>query len=184
MNRTIAIMLTLFAVAAAILVAVLLTIKPNIPDPGRSALTKYLNYRYSTSDPPVTIQQYTQATMPTQFTRAMSGTSFGDSNFYRTMVDYRATFIVNIPNLATPTPGQGEPTYLFMSMGTPIPFPPEDVWCVRLNNESQSEQVVFIALHQSLYNADWLIHEPPGDWSAAELSKTLSTIGCELKPGQ
>jgi hypothetical protein len=166
--------------AIALALGIFITIPQTLPDPARAALNQYLNYRYDSSTELVTIKFITRANMPTLFTRAMSGASIGASNFFGTNVDYRRT-LVNLPSLTTPTPAYGGPTYLFASMGNPIPFPPEDVWCVLLTDSEA--HLIFITLHQTLYNADWIVHEPPGDWSAADLSQTLSSIGCDLKSG-
>lgn len=182
MNRTV---LFVFGISIAIVVVILAALaysEQHLSNPAQMALDRYLQYRNSTTSQFVQPAQLIHATMPSKFTREMSGTSFGDSHFYQTMVDYSNPVNVNLPNLATATPGLTSATYWRGS--TPIPYPPEDAWCAVLKEEDQPEQIVIVALHQSLYNAEWLVHQPPAKLGSAEMNIILSTIGCELKAGQ
>ena len=72
----------------------------------------------------------------------------------------------------------------------PLSFPPKELWCVLLEREDTStgdalaggaaHAVLFVGLHMSMYEADWLVHEAVGD-TAMDLKKTLSMVGCDLE---
>lgn len=73
--------------------------------------------------------------------------------------------------------------------GLPLPFPPRELWCVVLergdnsadsSGRGESYAVVFVGLHMSMYEADWMVHEGDGDVSSAEFRRALSMIGCDL----
>jgi hypothetical protein len=61
----------------------------------------------------------------------------------------------------------------------PYPYPPEDVWCALLDVEGK-QMVVYIALHQDLYNADTILHESGKLYPDPQLSLDLEKIDCEL----
>ena len=44
----------------------------------------------------------------------------------------------------------------------PLPFPPNTIWCVTATAPGK-ELRMFVAEHQDLYNAEWLVHEPVAD---------------------
>jgi hypothetical protein len=101
----------------------------------------------------VVIKQYVQASLPQNFRSEMSKTSYGDTPYYitthRTNPDY--------PGLK------------------PLPYPPNDLWCVQLKRtDPAAPQVVVIALHQDIYNADWVMHE------VTDPATVLPTVGCEF----
>jgi hypothetical protein len=68
----------------------------------------------------------------------------------------------------------------------PLPFPPEEVWCVLLGRGSQatSSGVVFVALHQDIHNADWVVHETAGDPFSPDSLNAASAIGSDLATGR
>ncbi|MBI5034901.1 MAG: hypothetical protein HZB51_30620 [Chloroflexi bacterium] len=180
MTRTTTLVFVFFTAILVFTVGILIVRDQTIPDNAQVELNKFLQYRNSAQ--PATVVQVVRATMPSKLTREMSGGSYGDSNFFSTMVDYRHVPNVNLPNLATATPGLTSAT--FGRGSTPIPFPPEDVWCILLKGDTPAEQIVFVTLHTSLYNADWLVHEPFAEPGSAEMKTILATIGCNLKLGQ
>ena len=61
----------------------------------------------------------------------------------------------------------------------PYPYPPKDLWCALVEFEG-SQTVVYIALHQNLYNADVLLHESGKTIPDPQLSTDLDKIGCAL----
>jgi hypothetical protein len=72
---------------------------------------------------------------------------------------------------------------------SPLPFPPDQVWCVLLEQQSRAssehgaerpDAVVLVALHIDMYVADWVVHSVAGDPFSRELETVLSTIGCDL----
>ena len=57
------------------------------------------------------------------------------------------------------------------------PYPPTNAYCVFLESSSGREFApVFVALHQSLYLAQWIVHEPAGD--ATDAAALASAMGC------
>jgi hypothetical protein len=67
-----------------------------------------------------------------------------------------------------------------------LPFPPEAVWCALLVADPQSTDsaygdpyylVVFVAEHQDLYNAAFVVHEVASDH--IPLVESLSLVGCK-----
>ncbi len=130
-----------------------------MPDDARAELGRYLAYRYPTVGLP-TIRQANLATRTAVLTREESGASYSNTVHYRTTA--------------------------FLSQNThwrtdrTLPFPPIEVWCVRLDSADPGAGVVLVALHQDLYNAGWVVHELPVDWSAAERSALLKDLGCGI----
>jgi hypothetical protein len=88
--------------------------------------------------------------------------SLGDSVVYQTDYDYGAA------------ESRG---------GKPLPFPPVDVWCVLLvrGEDSDATTGIFVALHQDLHNADWVIHRGWKDLSVREFDRMASAVGCRLE---
>ena len=42
----------------------------------------------------------------------------------------------------------------------PMPYPPNDLWCVKvISADPKAPQAIVVALHQDIYNADWVVHE-------------------------
>jgi hypothetical protein len=163
----------------AILLAIILLRAQTFPDDARVALNQYIEYRYPLSHPP-TIQRVVPSSLPWNFTAAMSHATFGDSVFFQTTHGYQAQTGINLPGFPTVTPGASN--WQSGGGGRPVPFPPVDVWCILLRDEDQSSEVVYVAEHQDLYNADWLVHEAAG--SSKETNAALSKIGCDLKLGE
>lgn len=61
------------------------------------------------------------------------------------------------------------------------PFPPREVWCVRLLGQS-GDWVVFIARHhQEPYYTEWMTHQGPVAPFDQEFLETLSALGCNLE---
>jgi hypothetical protein len=57
----------------------------------------------------------------------------------------------------------------------PLPYPPEDLWCVRLKSADPTiPRVVLIAFHKDIYTASWVVHEP------ADVPAVLSAVGCQF----
>lgn len=180
MNRTIIGVFILCLLAAAIPIAVILLRAQNFPADAQAAFDQYIEYRYPLSHPP-TIQRIVRSSLPWNFTAALSSATFGDSVYYRTTHSYQAQTGINLPGFPTVTPGAS--SWLSGGGSRPVPFPPTDVWCILLKDaDNSSPQVVYVAIHQDLYNADWLVHESAGD--SKETTDALSKIGCDLNLGQ
>jgi hypothetical protein len=181
MNRAIAVILALLVPMAAIVAVAMLTSAHGLPTQAQVELNEYLQYQRLVLGQTISIQQTVQATRPWNFTPQMSDATFGDSPFYRTSHTYYATPVVNSPYPSVATPWMSDFSNTASGL-RPVPFPPEDMWCILLHQEHPTtSKVVFVALHQDLYNADWLVHEPAGELHTRELTATLSSIGCDLQ---
>jgi hypothetical protein len=95
-------------------------------------------------------------------------------------------------------PGDHGPAWPSGNEPMPLPYPPKEVWCAlveQTNLDADPEgsaggtthEVLFVGLHMTMYNADWMVHKgtPLGPASQSSLSgaglqETLSTIGCDL----
>jgi hypothetical protein len=63
-----------------------------------------------------------------------------------------------------------------------LPFPPEQIRCVLLENrQTQDEEVIFLAYHSDqLWNMDWVVHKPTVALSDPRLVEFMQMIGCSL----
>jgi hypothetical protein len=103
----------------------------------------------------------------------MSAATFGSSARYRVIRDAAGlSRPVVLPSTGTPA------SELYQSDSRmPLPYPPEDVWCVQLAQAATTRPaVVFVAYHQDLYNGAWVVHEPV----TATLAESLVWLGCDL----
>jgi hypothetical protein len=185
MKLTAAIGVALAILAVEVAVIGLLMREPAFPPNGRSALEGYLSFERAAYANELSLTQAVRTKKPWLFTPDMSAGTFGDSTYYRTSHSYR---------MPTPTldfgsgrviPGLGDPSRPLSSLrpARPLPYPPEEVWCVVLRNRDSKSSVVFVAFHADLYNADWIVHEANGTPPDPGLSKATSAIGCDLKLG-
>lgn len=137
------------------------------PPAWQSELEKYIAYEERGSPLRISEQAVVRAGRPWEFTGGSDYIVYGDTPYYITENTYR--------------PGV---TGGFSRM--PLPYPPEELWCVLLKLEPihapafSHYQLVFVARHQDLYNADWVIHaaiQPP---SSPEIEQTLDRLGCDI----
>jgi hypothetical protein len=63
---------------------------------------------------------------------------------------------------------------------TPLPYPPDKLFCVQLEHTGvpSRRQVVFVALHNGLYTADWVVHEGAYEPFGPEFRSALADLGC------
>ena len=156
--------------ATALVAALLVAIRMNRPPDWQLELDKYVEYKDSFSSGTTTVQLVDRASRPWNFSRDMSHAVFGDGPYYQTDYGYSGE-----------GRNRGGPR--------PLPFPPEDVWCVLLERDHNSTDdlieetthtIVFVAEHQDLYNADVVIHEGASDLSTQAFVESVSRIGCDL----
>jgi hypothetical protein len=158
------------------------TYQPGLPEMAQSTLARY-QARLKQLGQPATMLEARPAAYPRAFTAALSGPTFGDGVYY------------GVSYVDVDTPGPWQPTATEFSVYThtttsgisaasyaggqrPLPYPPDEAWCVRLQPERSGAPVtVLLALHQDLYNASWAVHELP----AANLDQTLALLGCASK---
>lgn len=64
-------------------------------------------------------------------------------------------------------------------------FPPDRLWCVLVKRVEpvagdRPYEVVFLGLHITMYNADWVVHRATGDLASHEFLESLAVLGCNL----
>jgi hypothetical protein len=150
--------LAVLALVAAILVVVLMQNEARFPQEARAQLDRFLAYDSVRAQRPPSVQQIVGASKPWAFTPNPGIISFGGGVHFRPDYDYDGR------------EGVGP---------KPLPFPPADVWCVLLDYDSVRSGI-FVALHQDLYNADWVVHTGWKRLSIEEFERLASGVGCEL----
>jgi len=169
-----AIIVGLLALAPVVALAFVIFGQAGPGGSGQGALDKYaLSKGYR-------VEQMTRASRPWNFGPELSGWTIGDSARYQTNADFSG----NLRREATRSAAQAATAQLPSSAQDgrmSLPYPPEEVWCASLASD-ESRFVVFVALHQDLYNGAWIVHEPEGAVASRELSENLSSLGCDLNP--
>ena len=150
MNRLLRIVLVLALPIAAVLIIV---VSGERSQSSSSIRALVIGFVTPFLDHGVAIEQYVQAPLPQSFRAEMSKASYGDTPYYVT--DHRAN--ANHPGVK------------------PLPYPPNDLWCVKLKNADPTvPEVVVLALHQDIYNADWVMHE------VTDPEMVLAAVGCKF----
>ncbi len=127
----------------------------------KSELNQYIDFKVSPAVPPIRLQRAIKASKPWEFKVEMNSGSFSDCIYYQTDFCYKPDEILSSP---------------------PLPFPADEVWCALLNSSSSDEGsgwVVYIARHQDLYNAGWIVHESSRGITDPQLRVDLTDIGCD-----
>jgi hypothetical protein len=134
------------------------------PPAWREQLDRYLAFQAASQSVQMTVLATSHASEPWQFTTDLGGNTIADSSFFATDLRYSSE-------------GQGVNI---------MPYPAAGVWCVLLRREGSStrgrRQVVFLAMHENLYNADWIVHEGAWEPFSPQFVAGLARIGCAL-PG-
>ena len=162
-------LLLLVALVAGVLS--LLPDKAGLPAGCGAALDKYLAYKNVTLAEGLSVESTVKATKPGGLTQDVSLAVYGDSVFYQTDEDYQKSS------------GDAEATdYWATDDRRPLPYPPEEVWCVLLNRNAGASQygAVFVSLHQDIHNADWVVHEVEPDPFTPASIQVASDLGCDL----
>jgi hypothetical protein len=121
-------------------------------------LNHYISFLREAGHPSYHVESYTSATQPANFTPGMSVETFSDDLLFQTSFSPSTSFSAELE---------------------PMPYPPEQVICALLHNGEQL-QLVYVALHTSLYNADWIVHVSPDPWDSLAIQSNLSLLGCSL----
>jgi hypothetical protein len=121
-------------------------------------LDHYLAYLRTAGQPSYQLLTAVPSSMPDNFTPQMSAESFSDSFIFQTS---------RTPNLE------------YSAGLQPMPYPPAELWCVLLVGGEQ-QQLVYLALHDTLKNADWIVHVPTDPWGSPQLQYNLQNLGCTL----
>ncbi len=175
MNRLVKIALALFIPSVAVIVVMVSNSRPSQPDLRQQAVQAYAYYRGTTLTQTLLIGQYIQARLPQSFRADMSKTSFGNSTYYRTdrRYDEQAdTRVWSLTMTATTVPTLTRMDY---RPARPMPYPPNDLWCVQLTSlDPAAPKVILVALHQDMFNAEWIVHE------VTDPEAVLAAVGCQF----
>ena len=182
MRRLFGIVIALGIPMAVIAALAIATYRPGPPDAAGEMLSRYLNYLGQTGRP-AELADARPASYPRRFTANLSGPTFGNGYYFA--VSYTDALQVTLSSAywanASAITHSVEMTPMEVgggSGGKPLPYPPDEVWCVRLKADAPSAPAaVLLALHDDLYVAYWVVHELPAGTQAA----TLQEIGCEGK---
>jgi len=135
------------------------------PDRAQTLLNEYLA-RSAVGAQPARVVQIAPAHYPAGLRRELSAYSLGHGTYYHTLDGMARPVIVSTPTPlplvdATPAPTpdlSGLMGFPGGSMyGKPLPYPPTYAACVLIERGDQYE-VVILAQHQDMYNADWVLH--------------------------
>ena len=186
MNRLLKVLLALSLPIVAVVI-LLLNARSEEPDLRQQAVRTYVFFKRMTMAQSLTIGQYVWASMPQNFRAEMSEDSFGNSYYYQAAHPYGRVAQATFPLSATLLPTQPHLTFPLSATlpptvtqggyygGMPIPYPPTDLWCVQLSSpEPAAPKVVLAALHQDIYNAEWIVHE------VTDPATVLPAVGCRF----
>jgi hypothetical protein len=170
-------LLVLILIAAAGIIAAQ-NLQEALPPQARAGLGGYLASENSVASQPAIVREVAHAARPGRFDAAFSAASIGASFYFRTTRGYRSAVTPN-PLILTTSPLPAVPSESAAG-GRALPFPPKDLWCVLLNEEGGNGRVVYLALHEDMYNADWIVHESAGTPLDVVLTARLAAVGCDL----
>ncbi len=177
MNHALRVIIVLSLSALAVVV-VLLTARTEESDLRQQAVQTYVFFKHTTMSQTLTINQYVWASMPQNFRAEMSRDSFGNAYYYQTTQHFAQAVQPTATRPATATPFGAVSPYSVSTAylsGRPLPYPPTDLWCVQLNSPDPSApHVVLAALHQDMYNAEWVVHE------VNDPEAVLAAVGCKF----
>jgi hypothetical protein len=117
-----------------------------------------------------------RAGRPWNLSAELGLTTAGDSLYFETDQPYDLQ-----PEGAAPVEA-GVPTGAVRSGSwgerTPLPYPPQEVWCV-LVQSTAGRQVILLALHhREPYQTDWIIHQQRAAPSPSGWMELLDLLGC------
>ncbi len=169
-------------IVIVILGMILLIITVNQPPSWQDELESYLQYKNVSTFGKYEIQRTMTASRPWNFNADISKATFGESAYYQT--DFRYSEESPDQDTLDLIPG-GAPSGSLM----PLTFPPVKLWCVLIENTIGTEnsldrqehtELVVVALHQDMYNADIIVHETVVELSEIGMEEMVVIIGCEL----
>ena len=160
--------------------------------PWKSELNQYIDFKAGPPNSLITLQRTYQASKPWKFTPEMSAGSYSDCFIFPTAFCYESKEFQSITPLPLLSDGllnslvktyarSEETSWNELRSVAPLPFPPEDLWCALVKTTNIGEKttwVVYIAKHQDLYNADWVVYESSRELADSLLADDLETIGC------
>jgi hypothetical protein len=167
----------------ALVVAVLLALhKPGLPSSAKNILDQYLIVHSVPAPRSLEIQRVAQATLPWYFGASLGGITYSDGGGFRTNYSY--------PVATVKSPSSGldisTPAIDFTSMNknaglAPLTYPPSDLWCVLITEQpGEIQHVVYLGLHEDMYIAGWVLHEPFAPQTREETQELLQKVGCTI----
>lgn len=173
MNKAVALSVPLLVFTAIVVAVGVTTIEPGLPQAAQSELDRYVTYGQGLTGIRPVVRQVIPASQPSHFTAELSAASYGESAYYQTTNDYRKSLGMS------ESVSEASRMHFLSESGRPLPFPPERLWCVILDpGDVEARRLIYVALHQDLYNADWIVHEGAAGDSDAHLNATLDRLGC------
>jgi hypothetical protein len=154
------------------------------PTAAQSVLDEYLHF-ISTSSPPthlIGVKTRVRANRPWNLNQDLDYPVFGTSWHYQTdqRLDWQPLALETAEWQLTVV--QEGDARLAPDRRLPLPFPPQELWCVLLESGSR-DQVIFLARHhREPYYTEWVVHQGPKAPFSQSLLDTLSDIGCNLNP--
>lgn len=166
-------LLFVFALAAIFVISY----QPGLPTDAQEELDGYLLYLQGQRGVRPNVVQVNEASVPGQFKAEMSQSSYSNSPYYRSTYGYQSP---------RPQSAAAQESVIIQENDDSrraIPYPVENLWCVYLDS-GQFLEVVFLALHEDIYNAAWLVHEGLTSVADPGTVANLTEIGCPLEaPG-
>ena len=185
MRRLLGIFVALAVPLAVVGAVALTTYRPGLPDMGQQALDSYLSHLRQAGQP-ATVIGLSRASLPRNFSADLSGPTYGNGYYFSVLHSDAPVQTANSP-LAGPsitltlkiTPMVQSP-----GDGRPLPYPPNELWCVRLqpdlasgDRDVPSPEVVLVARYGDMFVDAWVVHELPPDTAAS----TLSLVECAVR---
>jgi hypothetical protein len=178
MNRLLRLILVVSLPVAAIAVLVISNHQVNPRPAYNAAVAAYVAFQRTALSRQLAVTQITQARLPQNFQASLSKASFGESTYYRTTNRYDTTDESSWAGVGKPTKTPAAVTSYAYHPTMPIPYPPNDLWCVQLTSSDPAiPKAILVALHQDIYNAEWIVHE------MTDPATVLPAVGCTLSTG-
>jgi hypothetical protein len=158
-------LITVLLTLPVILIVALLIIQDSRPTAWQVELDRYKAYKEASISIGLITKQVDRGTMPWHFNSVMSAAAYGENPYFGTDYGYD---------------GQRHE-----GGSRSIPYPPEAVWCALLEADPNSPSpvigepvyvVAFVAEHQDMYNAAFVVHEAAS--ARIPLVEILSLVGC------
>jgi hypothetical protein len=144
------------SIAVLVLLLALLLLSNYQTPAWKTMLDQYLFFLRSAGEPSYQMVAAVQASQPSHFTPNMTTGSFSNSVTYLPTESFDGDYFSGLE---------------------PVPYPPDQVWCVLLKDDGQQE-LVFVALHNSDYSTNWIVHIPSDPWGSPALQSTMESLGC------
>ncbi len=142
------------------------------PTDWRTTLERYLDFTAETVGGRATVVESVKADQPAKF-RDTDFVTFGNARYFSPEVDLDETPLLQSTPVMTGTSASAR-------TGRPIPFPPDELWCVTLQWADGGQQLVFAGQHADMFMAEWFIHQGETAPYSPEFVKFVQSIGCTL----